>query len=258
MNFALNIKMTAISNSFPHAKVMLTDYMKRNNIRLVSEITDVDDIFRTLAERGDIETFVDMRRFFDILNDQHEEYGGETYDFNCLGTLYNAALCGHWDMILAILEPYLLNFDAVLTEQPDDFFDMIDGAIEGGHLHILEKIEQDELLSFLVKEFDPIFFKLCVRYRRYDILEFFLRRDNYQDIKAIETAATEMFHQADDEGMNFLLERFSEYRRIIMKTIRSQDFDNYTRPQSGIASSEELMPDIELANRLQRIGWLTQ
>lgn len=253
--------MSAISNSHSRAKVMLIDYMKRNNLNSFSEIEDIDDLFRTLAERGDVETFRDLRIFFEVLNEQHLEYDGETYDFNCLDSLYNAALCGHWDLIQTILEPYpseINEFDEIVRENSDKFFDMIDGAIEGGHLHILEEFEKDRRLSFLVNQFDPVSFRMCVRYRRYHMLEFFLIRRKRVKIEDIQIVTTEMFQQADDEGIKFLLERFPDSKRFVARIIQKQNLNDYTRPEMGIASSQELMPDIELINRLQRIQWLTQ
>lgn len=236
---------------FHLAKCAIADFLRRYNFKSI-DASDPNILLRGVAARGDVDTYTDLVNYFNKTDPNHDS------EWSLSAALFDAAEHGHLNVI-----KFIVSMDSKHEASPEDYTAMIDGAITGGHLSILEYCLGDYELNYLITDTDSTVITTCLIHGRYEILLFYLKQhEDLDDFEyLVEHLAEDIYHQADPSALRLVLARFPQTRAILRKVIQSylpdgQDW-RFLRPQEGLASSEELMPDSELWDQLRQLQALT-
>ena len=152
-----------IPAGYPLAKVILAEFCLEEGVEDIFEILNLDEVFNQVASVGDLATMRELAAYIRLFPDQEESQGTH------IGSIYNAARFGHWPMVQLLLDLY---YDKKYDQS--ELTLVSDGAILGGHIHILTNALTDRRISFLLTSPDPDAIRDCVIYRRHDILNLYL------------------------------------------------------------------------------------
>lgn len=222
------------------AKIALIDYLRRTGKKnRSSDEIDPDKVFEISASRGDIESFRQLVEYY-TSNDPDHQTG-----WNPVRSLADAALHGQWDMI-----EFIVGLDPDNEDAPEYYTAMIESAIKGGHLHILEKCKDHPQLAYLVRELDIEFMEYCITRGRHAMLNFLLEQQLESEyIKHIlDVLAYSIYENADPVALESIFTRFPQFRNDLSEHLRKyvgEIFEHwrFLRPSTGLSSSTEFMPD---------------
>lgn len=232
---------------FPLAKIALVDYLWRNG-KSIDEI-DPDKIFDELASRGDIESFRQLVEYYNSIDPDRQ------INWNPIRSLGKAGLHNQWDMIKFIVE-----LDPNDENAPENYSDMVEEAIEGGHLDILKRCKEHPRLNYLIDDLDIELMQYSITRGRYAILNFLLEQhlESEEIDYILDSLAYIIYLNVDPNALENVFTHFPQFRAYLSDFLRNyldEKFGcrRFSRPSTGLSSSEEFMPDDILRANLYKL-----